>query len=289
MPAGMQAQGLRCSFSLNAQNVQNAGDAAYASMKQTIADFLNTTAWSQRDMQPFEQIECNIVLTITEQTAEYEYKGKLQVQAQRPVYGSAYNSVILNAVDNDAAFRYSPNEPLDFSMMSHNPNNLTPMLAYWIYIVMGIDGDTYSLFGGSQAMQTAQRIVQNAQGESRSGWSASQGSGRNRYGLVESYMSSRYQKLRQAYYGYHRMGLDLLSGSIDDGQKGVLSALASVQALYKEKPDAAMYPITLFFDAKADEIVNVLMGMSKKDKDDVYDMLSQTDILNEPKYRRLKE
>jgi hypothetical protein len=290
LPTLSWGQGIKCNFTLNAAKVQNAGDAAYTSMKTTIAEFLNTTTWLEHNVQPFEQIECNIILTINAQTAENEYNGTLQIQAQRPIYNSTYNSVTLNAIDNDVEFRYSPNEPLDFSMMSHNPNNLTPLLAFWLYIVIGWDADTYAPLGGSDMLRNAERIVQNAQSETKAGWNTSSGSGRkNRYWLIENLMGKRYEKLRQANYLYHRRGLDMLADNLIQGRKNVQTALQDMQNLYTEKPDITLYPIALFFDAKADEIVNIFSEVSPEEKDKLYTMLTKTNIVNEPKYKRLKQ
>jgi hypothetical protein len=289
-PALTLGQGIRCTFTLNAQNVSNAGNETFAAMKTSIADFLNSTTWIDQNLQAFEQIECNIILSLNEQTSEYEYKGKLQIQAQRPVYGASYNSVILNAVDNDVEFRYSPNEPLDFSLMSHNPNNITPLLAYWIYMVIAIDGDSFAALGGAEAYRTADRIVQNAQSETKAGWNTTSGSGRkNRYWLTENFQNKRYEKLRRAIYVYHRQGLDLMSGNVDEGKKNILAAIKDVQAVYDEKPDIALYPVALFFDAKADEIVNIFSASPKEEKDELYTLLSRTNVINEGKYKRLKE
>lgn len=290
LPIFALGQGIKCNFSLNSQKVQSAGSEAFTTMKNVIADFINSTTWIDRSMQPIEQIECNLILTLNEKTSEYEYKASLQVQAQRPVYGSSYNSVMLNAVDNDVEFRYSPNEPLDFSIMSHNPNNLTPVLAFWIYVLIGIDGDSFAQLGGTDAMRTAERIVQNAQSETKPGWNSSSGSGRrNRYWLIENLLNKRYEKLRRIQYVYHRQGLDKMSDNSAEGKNNVMTALNDLQALYNDKPDNILYPISLFFDAKADEIVNVFSTAPQPEKEALYTLLSQTNIINEPKYKKLKQ
>lgn len=289
-PALVCGQNVKCNFTLNAQKVQSAGNEIFAKMKSAVNDFLNSNTWIDKPMQPYELYECNIVLIINEQVSEYEFKGTLQVQAQRPVYNSAYNSVTLNAVDNDVEFRFSPNEALDFSLMSHNPNNLTPLLAFWVYMMIGWDGDTFAPLGGAEAFRTVDRIVQNAQSESRPGWTANSGSGKkNRYALIESILSRRYEKTRKALYTYHRLGLDVMSNNFADGKKNILLALQDLQAVYKEKPDNTMYPIALFFDAKADEIVNIFLESKKEEKDELYTLLNQTNMVNELKYKRLKQ
>jgi hypothetical protein len=290
-PAWVCGQSVKCSFTLNAQKVQNAGNEVFDAMKSAVTDFLNTNTWVDRELAEHERFECNVTLTISEQTSETTFKGMLQVQAQRPVYGSAYNSVIINAIDNDVAFTFSPNAPLDFSLMSHQPDNLTPLLAYWIYFLIGLDGDTFAPLGGTEIFRTADRIVQNAQTDNEHpGWVVNSGAGnKNRFALTESTLNKRYEKARLALYAYHRLGLDRMSSNATEGKKSVLAALQNMQEVYKDRPDNAMYFIALFFDAKADEIVNIFSESDAKEKDDVYKMLMEMSVINELKYKRLKQ
>lgn len=284
-------QTVKCNFTLNTAKMQNvAGNEIYAALKNTVTDFINTNTWIDRSMQPFEAFECNIILTLTEQTSEYEFRGTLQVQAQRPVYNSMYNSVTLNAIDNDVQFRFSPNESFTFSLMSHHPDNLAPLLAYWIYIVIGLDCDTFAPLGGTEIFRTAQRIVNNAQIDSKPGWAANTGSvSKNRYWLAENLLSKPYEPARKALYTYHRLGMDVMNENFAEGKKNILAALQAWQEFYKSKPDNTMYFLSLIFDAKADELTNIFMESDIKEKNDVYTLLSQINVVNEPKYKRLKQ
>jgi hypothetical protein len=257
-------------------------------MKTEIANFLNNRAWTNHTYQPFERKECNFIITLNEQPSEGEFKGTLQVQAQRPVYGSIYNTPTINTIDNDFEFSYKEHEIMDFSDNSHL-SNLTSVLAYWVYIVLGIDYDTFSARGGTEWFQRAERIAQNAQSESKPGWSASAGMNRrNRYWLAENILSSKYTRERIALYSYHRLGLDVMSEKPDEGRVQVMQALQEMQKLYREKPDNTLYFYIVFFDTKADEIVNIFSEAKPAEKQAAYQLLSEINNGNDPKYKKLK-
>ncbi|MDR0566678.1 MAG: DUF4835 family protein [Prevotellaceae bacterium] len=283
-----QAQAIRCNVTLNTQKVQSTNRALFETLKTEIDNFLNGHAWTTHAYQQVERIECNFIITLNEQQNESDFKGTLQVQAQRPVYGSIYSSPTINTIDNDFEFSYKENEVLDFSESMHS-SNLTSMLAYWVYVVVGLDYDTFSLNGGAEWFGKAERIAQNAQSEPRPGWSSSSGMNRrNRYWLVENILGSKYARERKAYYTYHRLGLDVMSEKPDDGRRQVMLALQEMQKLYQEKPDNALYFYNIFFDAKADEIVNIFSEAPPAEKQAAYQLLSTINTANEQYYKKLK-
>ncbi|MDR1343265.1 MAG: DUF4835 family protein [Prevotellaceae bacterium] len=286
--AAAQAQAVRCNVTLNAQKVQSTNRTLFETLKTEIANFVNNRAWTSHTYQQFESIECNFIITLNEQQGENDFKGTLQVQAQRPVYGSIYNSPTINTIDNDFEFSYKENEILDFSENTHS-SNLTSMLAYWVYVVLGIDYDTFSANGGTEWFRRAERIAQNAQSETKQGWSSSSGlNRRNRYWLIENILGNKYTRERQAYYTYHRLGLDLMSEKSEEGRKQVMLALQEMQKLYQEKPDNTLFFYTVFFDAKADEIVNIFSEATPAEKQAAYQLLSAINNTNDPKYKKLK-
>jgi hypothetical protein len=283
-----QAQAIHCNVTLNTQKVQSTNRALFETLKTDIDNFLNSYAWTNHAYQQVERIECNFIITLNEQQNESDFKGTLQVQAQRPVYGSIYSSPTINTIDNDFEFSYKENEILDFSENMHS-SNLTSMLAYWVYIVLGIDYDTFSLNGGAEWFGKAEHIAQNAQSETKPGWSSSSGMNRrNRYWLVENILGNKYTRERNAYYTYHRLGLDVMSEKPAEGRKQVMLALQEMQKLYQEKPDNALYFYTIFFDAKAAEIVNIFSEATPAEKQAAYQLLSTINNANEQDYKKLK-
>ena len=279
---------LRCNVTLNTQKIQSANKDLFQQMRSDIAGFINNRTWTNHRFEPFERIECNLIFTLSEQINDTEFKGTLQVQAQRPVFGSSYNSPTLNTMDNDIDFTYTPTVVLDFSESTHL-SNLTSILAYWAYIVLGMDYDTFSPRGGTEWFRKAERVVQNAQSESKPGWSASTGlNRRNRYWLVENILSAKYARERTASYKYHRLGLDVMSERPDEARAQVLQALKDMQALFREKPDSYMFFYTVFFDTKADEIANIFSEAPQQEREAVYALLMEVNNTNEPKYKKLK-
>ncbi len=286
-PLFAQAQ-LRCNVTINTQKIQSTNRELFQAMKTEISNFVNNRTWTNHRYENFERIDCNFIITLNEQVTETEFKGTLQIQAQRPVYGSTYNSPTLNTMDNDLEFTFNQNEVMDFSENMHS-SNLTSVLAYWVYVIIGLDYDTFSLQGGTDWFRKAERIAQNAQGESKPGWGSTSGvNRRNRYWLVENILSPKYARERSAYYQYHRLGLDVMSAKPAQAREYVLTALREMQALYKEKPDNTMYFYTIFFDTKADEIVNIFSEATPQEKSQVYDLLSSINNTNDPKYKKLK-
>jgi hypothetical protein len=283
-----QAQTIRCNVTLNTQKVQSTNRALFETLKTEIDNFLNSYAWTNHTYQQFERIECNFIITLNEQQNESDFKGTLQVQAQRPVYGSIYNSPTINTIDNDFEFSYKENEILDFSENMHS-SNLTSILAYWVYIVLGIDYDTFSLNGGAEWFSKAEHIAQNAQSEPKPGWSSSSGMNRrNRYWLTENILGNKYTRERNAYYIYHRLGLDVMGEKPAEGRKQVMLALQEMQKIYQEKPDNALYFYNIFFDTKAAEIVNIFSEATPAEKQAAYQLLSTINNANDQDYKKLK-
>jgi len=287
LSAQAQAQ-LRCNVTINAQKIQSTNRDLFQQMKSDIVNFVNNRAWTNHQYEQFERIDCNFILTLNEQVNESEFKGTLQIQSQRPVYGTLYNSPTINTMDNDFDISYTPTAVLDYSENTHL-SNLTSILAYWAYIVIGMDYDTFSPRGGTEWFRKAERVVQNAQGESKAGWSASSGMNRrNRYWLVENILSAKYARERMANYKYHRLGLDIMSEKTTEGRVQVLQALMDMQALYREKPDSYMFFYTMFFDTKADEIANIFSEAPQQERETTYTLLMEINNTNEPKYKKLK-
>lgn len=267
------AQELICQVSVNSQQIQGSDRHIYDNMQNAMRDFVNNRKWTPYTLKVEEKIECSMLITLSERVADDEFRGTIQVQARRPAYGSSYNSVMLNLMDKDFQFKYLETSPLDFDENSHL-SGLTSVLAYYAYIIIGLDFDSFEEYGGSPYFNKAQTIVNNAQNTSEKGWKAFE-SKKNRYWLVENLLNQSYSALRQANYQYHRKGLDMMKDNLQSGRAGVLSAIELMQKAYREKP--GLYLSQLFIDAKRDEICNVFAGASVADKNKVVAMLKEID------------
>ena len=247
---------------------------------------MNNTSWTNHVYAVDERIECNIMLNITEQLGSDEYKGTLQIQSRRPVYNTSYYTTMLNFQDNNLHFRYLEYDKLEFRENSHL-SNLTSTLAFYAYIILGLDYDSFSYEGGTEYFQKAERIVNNAQNAPERGWKAYQGNRKKRYWLVENFLNPKYRRVRNVYYVYHRLGLDPMSEKVVESRAAIAEAIADLQVVYREKPDPYLFYLQMFFDAKSDELVSLFKESYPTEKARVANMLIEIDNSNASKYKTI--
>jgi hypothetical protein len=211
----------------------------------------------------------------------------MQIQAKRPVYSTSYETVTLNFMDEDILFDYIEFDKLEFDVNSFR-SNLTSIIAFYAYLIIGIDYDTFSLKGGTDYLKQAQQIVANAQNDNSPGWKPYESaSRRNRYWIIENIMNNSYGLLRGAYYKYHRLGLDKMSADATEGREQIVQALLDIQKVYREKPDPYLLYVKMFFDAKADEIANIFEGATQPEKAKISQLLQEIDNANSRKYAKI--
>jgi hypothetical protein len=228
------------------------------------------------------------MFNIKEEVTSGVYKATLSIQSRRPVYGTSYNSVMLNYVDDEVNFKYTENDPLEFSENSHI-SNLTSVLAYYAYIVIGLDYDSYSLKGGTPFFMKAEKIVNNAQSSADPGWKAFESRGRkNRYWLVTNILDDDYSPLREFNYKYHRLGLDVMEDAVERGRLVIREAVVELERFFKAKPDPFMHYFQVVLDAKAEEIVQIFSEAQPADKSRVYAIMTTIDPANTSRYESLK-
>ena len=226
------------------------------------------------------------MINLTDHSGD-EFKGSIQIQSRRPVYNTSYNSAILNYKDDDVKFNYVEFEPLEFSLTEHR-SNLTSILAYYAYIIIGFDYDTYSLLGGTEYFQKAEQIVNNAQNAAENGWKAFE-SRKNRYWLVENILNDQYKGVREFQYRFHRLGLDVMSSKEAAGRADIAESLELLQKVYRQKPDPFLFFYDMVMSAKSDELVNVFSESFMAEADRVYNILVEIDPSRSEKYKKIKE
>ncbi|MBN1185936.1 MAG: DUF4835 family protein [Bacteroidales bacterium] len=284
----IQGQELRCNIQVVSQKIQGTNRSVFQTLQQALYEFMNNTVWTNHVYQNDERIECTIMLRLDKHEGD-QFKGSLQVQSSRPVFNSAYNSVMFNFVDNDLDFRYVENEPIEFSPSTHI-SNLTSILAYYAYIIIGLDYDSFSSNGGSEFFNMAETIVNNAQNATERGWKSADGlDHKNRYWLVKDLLDSDYRNIRAFYYRYHRQGLDLLESKTAEGRSNAADAVRLLQDIYRQKPDPYMYPLQVVLDAKSNEFVNIFTESPPEEKNRVYRILTEIDPSNVNKYDNIKK
>jgi len=284
---GVFSQELNCRVSVNYSEITNASTLIFQSLQQDLTDFMNDTKWTDYAFDYDERIECSIMLNVREFNGIDRYSTTLQVTSSRPIYNSSYNSTVLNLKEKDGlfSFQYIENEPLIFNENSFN-SNVTSVLAYYAYLIIGMDFDTYSEYGGTEFFQKMQKIVSNAQSAPEGGWRAFETSEQtNRYYVSEALNNSNYKPLRSVMYNYHRLGLDVMTDNVVDGRGVISDAIKKLLIVYKKKRD--LHLLTMFFDAKVDEIVNIYSEANDSEIQEVYDILKVVDVANASKYEEI--
>lgn len=280
-------QELRCNVQINSQKITGTNRQMFQTLQTAIYEFMNNTNWTNHVYGQDERIECTIMLSLNEQIGSDEYKGTLQVQSRRPIFNTSYNSPMINFLDNNLHFRYLEFDKLEFSESSHM-SNLTSILAFYAYMILGFDYDSFSYLGGTEYFQKAERIVNNAQNAQERGWKAYEGNRKNRYWMVENVMNDKYRPLREVYYRYHRLGLDRMSDKVMEGRAEIAETITNIQKIFREKPDPYMFYIQLFFDAKSDELVNIFSESFPTEKSRVANILIEVDNANANKYKKIQ-
>jgi hypothetical protein len=281
------AQELNCNVQVSAQKVQGSNRQVFETMQRDVYEFMNNTVWTNHVYSYSERIDCNILININDQISADEFNGTIQIQLSRPIFNTTYKSTILNFVDNSFRFRYVEFAPLEFDPSTHR-TNLVSVLAYYAYIILGFDYDSFSPTGGTEFYQMAEKIVSNAQNAPELGWKPYDGSrNRNRYWLVKNALDKEYEEVRQFIYGYYMNGLDKMEARSSEARTSIVESLRLVQDVYRRKPDPFMYMIQLLLEAKSDELVNIFSEAFPEEKSRVIQILTEIDPSNKSKYEKI--
>lgn len=282
----LKAQELNCQVSVIFPQIQGVNPAIFEQMENDIFEFMNNRKWTNDQFTVEERIECSIILNITEARASSNtYRAELQVISSRPVYGTDYQTPVLNVRDVNLVFDYFQNTQYNFNPDQFR-NNLVSTLAYYAYMMIGFDYDTFALEGGTPYYQQAQRIVQSAQVSDAEGWKAFE-SDKNRYWLVEDILHRTFKPMRKTLYEYHREGLDVMNEKLREGRQKIMASLQGFEQIHRVKPLA--YNTQQFFLAKSDEIVNIFSEADPPERNAVYEVVAKVDPGNLAKYDKMQK
>ena len=289
MSLAVFGQELRCNVQVVSQQIQGSNKQVFQTLQNAIYEFMNNRVWTNHVYTVEERIECNMMINITEQLSADEFKGTLSIQASRPVFNTNYTTTILNFIDNDIHFKYVEFSPLEFDLNSHT-SNLTSILGFYAYFILGLDYDTFSLQGGSPYFSNAERIVLNAQNAPESGWKPLDDlAHKSRYWLAKDMIDADYAPLREFNYRYHRLGLDLMDSKVAEGRAEITNSLELIQGIYRKRPDPYMYLLRIVFDAKVDELVSVYTESFPEERTRAHTILVEVDKTNTNKYKAILE
>lgn len=283
------AQELKCTVTVNSDKVQGSNKSMFTTLQQSMEEFVNNTKWTNLTFQDKERIECSMMLVVSA-VQDNVVVGELTCQSRRPVFGSSYTTPLLNIKDNNFNFAYQESDRIDFQEATFT-TNLTALLAYYCYLIIGHDMDSFSRLGGTPFFQMCESIVSSAQSASLEtaeavGWKAFD-SNRNRYALINNLMDEAFKKYREYYYEYHRLGLDEMSANVANARARIASGITTLKEANRARP--ATYVINAFLDAKSDELINIFQGGTDAEKKSVYETLVDIDPTRQSAYDKINK
>ena len=269
LPLRGEAQELNCQVEFNTDQLQGTNKSLYQTLQEAVTEYMNTTHFTNAQFSPNEKIECRMFFTIKE-NSDGMIKGDLQVQSSRPVYNTNYTTTLINFKDTKIDFQYQEGEPLVFSTNTME-SQLTAILNFYAYLFIAVDFDSFSPQGGQEYFDRLAQIVQQAQSSGEAGWKAFEDK-KNRSGVLDAFTSPSTSVVRQMLYDYHLQGLDQMALSPDKGRAKITDSLQKLQAVYQVDPMSVA--LSMFKDAKLDELVNVYTKASQTERDKVVEILS---------------
>lgn len=278
----VNAQELNCNVVVNAQLTGNENLQLFKSLEKQLNEFVNNTQWTNKPFGPQEQINCSMVINVTGQNND-AFSASIQVQSARPVYGSSYTTPVYNFNDKDFSFRY-----LEFQNIVYNPNqyesNLVSVIAYHVYIILGLDADTFEKNGGEKYFEQAQIIVNYSQQENFKGWKLEDGL-QSRFAFVDNILSETFKAYRDVLYNYHRRGLDTMSENEKNAKNEIANAIRQFDIINRQRPNSFL--VRTFFDAKADEIEDIFTGGPQVNIRSVLNTLNKVAPMHSSKWRNI--
>lgn len=287
MSIPMKAQELKCNISINSEQVQGSNKAVFNTLQQSMEEFVNTQRWTNMTFQEKERIECSMMIVV-KSVQDNMFVCEFTCQSRRPVFGTTYTTPTLNIKDANFTFTYQEYDRMEFQ---HNTftSNLTALVAYYCYLIIAHDMDSFAKLGGTPYFQICEDIVTSAQSASLDnaemvGWKAFE-SNRNRYALTNNLMDEAFKKYRAYYYDYHRHGLDEMVNNVANGRARIAKDIKVLKEAYNARP--ATYLVGTFLDAKSDELVNIFKSGTADEKKMVYELLMDIDPTRQDTYENI--
>ena len=280
----VRGQEFRCAVTINSQKLmtttqafESAGDKkVFETMKQVIEDFVNGRRWTNLEFQQHEKIDCSFSLILQQRNSATDFVAQISIQMRRPVYNSTYTSGLFNYMEQpNFSFSFNESQPLDFDLNNFS-SVLSSTLAYYCYVMLGIYFDSFALNGGDPYYQLAQQVVQAVDASKYSGWDSK--SGRNRYWFMENHTNSAYAPLREAYYNYHRLGLDMMTKDQPKARQAIIQSLQNLQQAHKR--NTSLLSLQQFIDVKIQEIVSIFTPAPAEEQKTVYNLIRDISPIN---------
>jgi len=289
--SGLHAQELRCKVTVNSNQIPQVDRSIFDALETGITEFMNSTNWTSDVYEEFEKIECQIFINVTEQEKDPSgklvadaYRGTITIIAQRRIYETTYDSPLLNHQDQDFTFSYIPYQQFLWAENSAQAN-LTSVLGFYAYLIIGLDMDSFSPEGGTDILNKALNVINNSQNLGDRGWRAMEGK-QNRYWIINDYLNSAFKALREIYYAYHRQGLDIMLGDEKKGREGVIAAIKRLEEVWDQRPNAFL--LQIFFNAKRNEILQFMGSLTPPERMELVPVLKKVDPAQGSRYESIR-
>ena len=285
----LSAQEINCTVTVNSDKIEGSNKQVFATLKTAIEEYMNQNRWTNMTFAEHEKIECSMLLVVNS-VADDMYTCEMTLQSRRPVYGTSYTTPLLNFRDPNFNFTYAEFDRIEYQQNQFT-TNLTAMLAFYCYLILGHDMDSYQRLGGTPFFQQCEEIVNACQSASmdnleQKGWRAFE-SNRNRYAITNNLNDEAFRKYREYYYTYHRLGLDEMSGNVTNGRARIADGITVLRDCYRARP--ATYVVNTFLDAKNEELVDIFRKGTSKEKQLVYEVLTDIDPTRINTYDKINE
>ena len=283
LSGAVAAQEFNCKASVIAPTVANQDPRIYKSLENAIMQLMNTRRWTNYNYAPAERIDCNFLITVSSQPSIDRFEGTMQIAYSRPVYGSDYLSPVFDIVDQDITFQFLEGTQIEFTPDRYL-TNLSSLLGFYAYFMLGVDADSYKLMGGTEFYEIAQQVVSNAQSSSDAGWKAFEGQ-TNRYWLIDNQLQAVFRPLRELLYNYHRNGFDQMGKDPANARKAIAASIEKLRTTHQAKPSS--YNLQVFFNAKYQELVDLFKPADPAEKSKILSTLSLIDPGHIQKYQKM--
>ncbi len=282
LTSNLFAQELKCNVTLNSDMIQGTNKSIFSTLQKSISEFVNNRKWSEQTYTTTERIDCSMNIIVKKVEGD-QFSAEIQIQSRRPVFNSSYNTTLLNFKDNDFTFEYKEFDQLEMNETTIT-SNLTAVLAYYSYLIIGYDMDSYSRLGGSPFFEAAERIVSSAQSADLPGWKAFESS-KNRYALINNITDEAFKKFRNFFYEYHRIGLDEMAINMTNARQRIFTGLPLVREANRARPSAII--ISSFMDAKNDELISIFSKATENEKKEAVQILSDINPTAIDRYEKI--
>ena len=286
----LSAQELNCNVTINSEAIQGTNKSVFNTLQQSISEFMSQTRFTQMIISEREKIECTMLIVV-KAVGDDLFKCEMTLQSKRPVFGTTYNTPIINFKDPNFNFKYQEYDRIEFQPAQQVNTNLAALLEYYAYLIIGEDLDSFEKFGGTPCFQVCEEIVNTMQSstlevDELSGWKAFD-SNRNRYALINNIMDEVFKDYREFFYTYHRLGLDQMTANVANARARIAEGLPILKTTYRARP--ATYLINTFLDAKYDELTEIFKKGTSDEKKNVYDILMAIDPTRESTYEKINK